>query len=149
MGNSPGPVNSPHKWPVTRQMFPFDDVIMNKIEHSITVGCRLISQILGMSYAWWRQFFGYIFRVTGPLWRESNSHLWIPSQWLLKWSFDVFYDMRQNKRRSKQWRRRWFETPSHSVWRQCNGKRNWNRHDLKMDENYLHFQQILSPATDM
>ena len=23
-----GPVNSPHKWPVTRQMFPFDDVIM-------------------------------------------------------------------------------------------------------------------------
>ena len=28
-GNSPGPVNSPHKWPVTRKMFPFDDVIMN------------------------------------------------------------------------------------------------------------------------
>ena len=26
--NSPGPVNSPHKWPVTRKMFPFDDVIM-------------------------------------------------------------------------------------------------------------------------
>ena len=22
-----GPVNSPHKWPVTRKMFPFDDVI--------------------------------------------------------------------------------------------------------------------------
>ena len=26
--NSPGPVNSPHKGPVTRKMFPFDDVIM-------------------------------------------------------------------------------------------------------------------------
>ena len=26
--NSPGPVNSPHKWPVTRKMLPFDDVIM-------------------------------------------------------------------------------------------------------------------------
>ena len=26
-----GPVNSPHKWPVTRKMFPFDDVIM--IQH--------------------------------------------------------------------------------------------------------------------
>ena len=25
-----GPVNSPHKWPVTRKMFPFDDVIMTK-----------------------------------------------------------------------------------------------------------------------
>ena len=23
-----GPVNTPHKWPVTRKMFPFDDVIM-------------------------------------------------------------------------------------------------------------------------
>ena len=29
------PVNSPHKWPVTRKMFPFDDVIMfgNALEH--------------------------------------------------------------------------------------------------------------------
>ena len=25
VGNSPGPVNSPHKWPVTRKMFPFPD----------------------------------------------------------------------------------------------------------------------------
>ena len=25
---SPRPVNSPHKWPVTREMFPLDDVIM-------------------------------------------------------------------------------------------------------------------------
>ena len=28
MGIHRGPVNSPHKWPVTRKMFPFDDVIM-------------------------------------------------------------------------------------------------------------------------
>ena len=27
-GNSPGPVNPPHKGPVTRKMLPFDDVIM-------------------------------------------------------------------------------------------------------------------------
>ena len=26
-----GPVNFPHKWPVTRKMFPFDDVIMRCI----------------------------------------------------------------------------------------------------------------------
>ena len=25
-----GPMNSPHKWPVTRKMFPIDDVIMIK-----------------------------------------------------------------------------------------------------------------------
>ena len=26
-----GPVNSPHKWPVTRKLFPFDDVIMQSL----------------------------------------------------------------------------------------------------------------------
>ena len=30
-------------------------------------------------------------------------------------SFDVFFDLRLNKRLSKQSRRRWFETPSHSL----------------------------------
>ena len=29
VGSSPRPVNSPHKGPVTRKMFPFDDVIMS------------------------------------------------------------------------------------------------------------------------
>ena len=27
-----GPVNFPHKWPVTRKMFPFDDVIMSCVQ---------------------------------------------------------------------------------------------------------------------
>ena len=27
-----GPVNSPHKWPVTRMMFPFDDVIIFEMD---------------------------------------------------------------------------------------------------------------------
>ena len=31
VGNSPGPVSSPQKWPVTRKMFPFDDVIMWRV----------------------------------------------------------------------------------------------------------------------
>ena len=30
-----GPVNSPHKCPVTRKMFPFDDVIMGKSSGTI------------------------------------------------------------------------------------------------------------------
>ena len=35
VGNSPspGPVNSPHKWPVTRKMFSFDDVIMYRLNY--------------------------------------------------------------------------------------------------------------------
>ena len=32
VGNSPGPVNSPHNGPVTRKMFPFDDVIMTTVQ---------------------------------------------------------------------------------------------------------------------
>ena len=32
-----GPVNSPHKWPATRKMFPFDDVIMCILIVSINV----------------------------------------------------------------------------------------------------------------
>ena len=42
VGNSPGPVNSPHKGPVKRKMFPFDDVIM--CEGNPPVTCKLPSQ---------------------------------------------------------------------------------------------------------
>ena len=35
-------------------------------------------------------------------------------------SFDVFFDLRLNKRLSKQSRRRWFETKSRSLWRHYN-----------------------------
>ena len=34
-GISRWPVNSLHKWPVTRQMFPFDDVFMNSGYHDV------------------------------------------------------------------------------------------------------------------
>ena len=33
------PVNSPHKWPVTRKMFPFDDVIMMSTRFALCCGC--------------------------------------------------------------------------------------------------------------
>ena len=35
-GNHQWPVNVPHKWPVTRKMFPFDDVIMTKTNLTTT-----------------------------------------------------------------------------------------------------------------
>ena len=35
-GNSPGPVNSPYKGPVTRKMFPFDDVIMAGLQWGLS-----------------------------------------------------------------------------------------------------------------
>ena len=35
-------------------------------------------------------------------------------------SFDVFFDLCLNKRLNKQWWHRWFETPSRSLWSNCN-----------------------------
>ena len=44
-----------------------------------------------------------------------------PSQRPVTRSFDVFFDLRPNKRLSNQSRRRWCETPLRSLWRHCNG----------------------------
>ena len=43
-----------------------------------------------------------------------------PSQRPETRSFDVLFDLRLNKRLSKQSRGWWFETPSCSLWRHCN-----------------------------
>ena len=43
-----------------------------------------------------------------------------PAQRPVTRSFDVFFDLRPNKRLSKQSRSWWFETPSRSLWRHSN-----------------------------
>ena len=43
-----------------------------------------------------------------------------PSQKPVTQSFDVFFDLRLNKRLSKQSWGWWFETPSRSLWSHCN-----------------------------
>ena len=45
VGNSPGPVNSPHKGPVTRKMFPFDDVITQKFIKEAITAAGVISMV--------------------------------------------------------------------------------------------------------
>ena len=42
-----------------------------------------------------------------------------PSQRPVTRNFDAFFDLRQNKRVSRQSKRRWLETPSRSLWRHC------------------------------
>ena len=41
----------------------------------------------------------------------------VPSQWPVTRSFDVFFDLYLHKSLSKQSGRRWFDTPSRSLWR--------------------------------
>ena len=43
------PVNSPHKWPVTPKMFPFDDVIMWVHYYRYYIGYHIHIEILGES----------------------------------------------------------------------------------------------------
>ena len=45
-----------------------------------------------------------------------------PSQWPVTRSFYFFFDLRLNKRLSKQSWGWWFETPSRSLWRHCNAQ---------------------------
>ena len=45
---------------------------------------------------------GNIFRVTGHLCGEFTDHQWIPRTKASDAGFDVFFDMRLNKRLSKQ-----------------------------------------------
>ena len=60
--------------------------------------------------------YGNIFRVTGHFGGE------FPAQRPVTRSFDVFFDLRPNKRLSKQSWGWWFETPSRSLWPHCNAR---------------------------
>ena len=57
-----------------------------------------------------------VFHVTGLL-RNKPVTGDFPAQWPLMSSFDVFFDLRPNKRLSKQSWGWWFETPSCPLWR--------------------------------
>ena len=59
-----GPVNSPHKWPVARKLFPFGDVIM-RIRFSDFIVGHLNANVLGFLY--WRDGVDMI-RLKAFLW---------------------------------------------------------------------------------
>ena len=65
---------------------------------------------------------GNIFRVTGPLYGEFTGPGEFPTQRPVTRSFDIYFDLRLNKRLSKQSWGWWFETLSRSLWRHRNGE---------------------------
>ena len=78
-----GPVNFPHKWPVTRKMFPFDDVIMGKTHIVLFQCCKLM--IWYFSPTTRRHVVSEI-RVNFG----SCNNCWAPSHYLPKcWHFSV------------------------------------------------------------
>ena len=112
-----GPVNSPHKWPVTRKMFPFDDVIMiivpirmNKLVICI-IHCSACQSIVALwRHVWWNIFVNMRTsqypiqrwltdnRFQHNKWRYIHTHthtyiyiyiyIYIYSSALLSWCFD-------------------------------------------------------------
>ena len=63
----------------------------------------------------------------------------VPAQRPVTQSFDVFFDLRQNKRLSKQWWGWWFETLLHPLWRHC--------HWVWCNYSGFHTKNILSYIT--
>ena len=88
------PVNSPHKWPVTRKMFPFDDVIMGYIfwGQNMTWGYSNISYLLEMKIPLLvhKRFTGSHFNIL----RSRKSSLQFPDDifkyFFLAWKYTNF-----------------------------------------------------------
>ena len=72
-----GPMNSPHKGPVTRKMFPFDDVIMILIMQSHIKRC----------YSWWRVLSAHMRNRLEQCcpWQQGQSWRGLWSQWGEAW----------------------------------------------------------------
>ena len=84
VGNSPGPVNSPHKGPVTRKMFPFDDVIMGSV----------ISLPLCMNFSW---IFEHFFCLLPVWWCPNFPEIILI--WKKFWLIIILFFFRQNRRK--------------------------------------------------
>ena len=67
-----------------------------------------------------------------------------PQQRPVTRSFDAFFDLRLNKRLSKQSWGWWFETPSFSLWRHCNGINHF-RAETGLFRRYESIQWLLGP----
>ena len=99
----------------------------------LSIFCNTLSVIMIMSMGvliirnmssvtWWRHQMESFPALLALCAGDSPVTGEFPSQMLLRRSFGIFFHLRPNKRLSKQSRRRWFETPSWSLWRHCNAE---------------------------
>ena len=69
---------------------------------------------------WWRHQMETLFALLAICAGNSPVIGEFPAQRPVSRIFDVFFDLRLNKRLSKQWWDWWFETPLCPLWRHCN-----------------------------
>ena len=116
-----GPVPGSLLWPLGNR-----DPSVEWTPISFSHGCLVSGQAATTRKSWWRhqmETFSALLALC-----EGNSPVTgeFSSQRPLTRNFDVFFDLRLNKWLNKSSRRRWFEMPSRSLWRHCNGmRRRW------------------------
>ena len=71
-------------------------------------------------WSWWRHQMDAFSALLAFCVGISPATGEFPTQRPVTWSFDIFFDLRPNKRLSKQSRGWWFESPSRSLWRHRN-----------------------------
>ena len=81
--------------------------------------------------AWWRHQMETFSALLAICAGNSPVPGEFPTQRPVTRTFDVFFDLRLNKRLSKQSWGWWFETLSPPLWRHCNGQSNWSNHSHK------------------
>ena len=87
------------------------------VSTSLTLGNVMISLY---PLTWWRHQMETSSALLAICAGNSPVNGEFPAQRPVTRSFDVFIDLRLNKRLSKQWWGWWFETPSRPLWRLCN-----------------------------
>ena len=74
---------------------------------------------LWLTFHWWRHQVETFSALLAFCAGNSPVTGEFPTQWPVTRSFDLVFDLRLNKQFSKQSWSWWFETPSHSLCRQC------------------------------
>ena len=76
-----GPVNSPHKYPVMRKMFPFDDVIMHEVNRDFTeIRVRKANPRTTTLQYWW------YYSVTSTKYNLGGTRQWKMIEYLLEYT---------------------------------------------------------------
>ena len=100
-----GPVNSPHKGPVTRKMFPFDDVIMRGEAYYIEIWIipSWNFQMLKLKYSWGTEPLPWLLIQSAGVIRSSTGVVFTNKRCLV---FNEEFE---------------FELPAHLSHGKCNG----------------------------
>ena len=94
--------------------------IIHMKTHAHILACRNCVWVKNFNCAWWRHQMETFSALLATCAGNSSVTSEFPAQWPVTRSFDVFFDLRLNKRLSKRSWGWWFETPCRPLWRHCN-----------------------------